>query len=380
MSVDDSSEHWSFENLTQSSDSGFPLLASPDGRKSPSFPLSLVLNSDLRGSTDNAGPPVRSLSNSSSRAAHLLRRQVGCRPDSQTSETLAEHQFLPPPTRLATSPAAVRTRLDMSASPTPVHGPGRASRTSGASNRAVFEQSRSPDRAMRPHGSPSQPPAAHVRLSGEAGRLGIAYRSCRSDDQLPGSPPLQLSASPQLSVQRRIRSEDLGGREPSVIALPESGVAYGASGPPPRRPDPQNHKSYGLPGALDVVGQPGGGQWRRARVERDYSQGDARRFTVAMPEQLRGRIDEQRFKRFVRRINALLAEAEGATLRNVVEGCLAFATLYLSTLILKPHFKRTAERISAFVASENKALFAPAGLVAVDPLQTAYMFLEVVVL
>ncbi|KAJ2713499.1 Golgin sub A member 7 [Coemansia spiralis] len=377
MSVDGSSEHWSFENLTQSSDSGYPLLASPDYRKSPSLSLSLVLNADLRGSTDNAGPPVRSLSNGSTRAAHLLRRQVGCRPGSETSDTLSD---LHPPPRLAASQAAPWARSGMSALPTPIRDAGRASRTSGASNRAMFAQSRSPDHSVWPRGSLSPPPAAHVRVSGEAARLGIPYRSCRSDDQLAETPPLQLSGSPRLSAQRRIHSEDLGARQPSIVALPEGVVEYGADGPPSRRAEQPNQKSYGLSDMPDVVGQAGGGQWRRARVERDYSLGDARRFTVAVPEQLQGRVDEQQFKRFVRRINAMLAEAEGATLRNVLEGCLAFATLYISTLVIKPRFKRTAERISAFVASENKSLFAPAGLVAVDPLQTAYMFLEVVVL
>ncbi|KAI9502803.1 Golgin subfamily A member 7/ERF4 [Coemansia spiralis] len=120
-------------------------------------------------------------------------------------------------------------------------------------------------------------------------------------------------------------------------------------------------------------------QWQRLRIERDYSHGVARQFSLTVPAQLSSRIDEQRMRRFVRRINAMLAEAEGATLRNIVEGCLAYATLYLSTLIIRPHYAKTIDRISRFVESENKALFQPAGLLIIDPRQTAYMFIEILV-
>ncbi|PIA14652.1 hypothetical protein COEREDRAFT_46268 [Coemansia reversa NRRL 1564] len=155
---------------------------------------------------------------------------------------------------------------------------------------------------------------------------------------------------------------------------------YGADGPPGGTTDLLGPKTYGLPTTGDAIGHPASELWRRVRVERDYSQGDERQFVVAVPEQLSGRIDEQKFKRFLRRLNAMLAEAEGATFRNVLEGVLAYATLYISTLVVKPHFKKTIERISSLVAHENKTLFEPAGFSVIDPLQTAYMFIEIVIL
>ncbi|KAJ1644797.1 Golgin sub A member 7 [Coemansia asiatica] len=144
--------------------------------------------------------------------------------------------------------------------------------------------------------------------------------------------------------------------------------------------DPLAYKSYNIPQNADSAPQNAleHSQWQRIRVERDYSMGISRQFVVKVPEQLVGKVDEQRFKKFVRRINTLLAEAEGATLRNVLEGCLAFATLYMSTLFLKPHFKKTIDQVSALVYSENETLFRPAGFLVIDPKQTAYMFIEIV--
>ncbi|KAJ2784396.1 Golgin sub A member 7 [Coemansia interrupta] len=144
--------------------------------------------------------------------------------------------------------------------------------------------------------------------------------------------------------------------------------------------DPSAYKSYDLPRNADSVPRNTheASQWQRIRVERDYSTGIDRQFEVKVPEQMVGKIDEQRLKKFVRRVNALLAEADGATLRNVIEGCLAFATLYISTLVIKPHSRRIIDRISALVEKENESLFRPAGFLAIDPKQTAYIFIEFV--
>ncbi|KAJ1723754.1 Golgin sub A member 7 [Coemansia erecta] len=144
--------------------------------------------------------------------------------------------------------------------------------------------------------------------------------------------------------------------------------------------DPSAYKSYDLPRNADLAPRNNreASQWQRIRVERDYSTGIDRQFAIRVPEQMVGKIDEQRFKKFVRRVNALLSEADGATLRNVIEGCLAFATLYISTLVIKPHSRKIIDKISALVEKENESLFRPAGFLVIDPKQTAYMFIEFV--
>ncbi|KAJ2135672.1 Golgin sub A member 7 [Coemansia sp. RSA 353] len=351
MSGDSSSEHWSFENLTQTTDSGH-LRASNDSLKNLNLPLSLVLNPDIRGPT-TLRHPTRSLSNGSTRGAHFLRRQVAPRPDSITSDTLSVHQsprqnssrqrLLSSTSQHSmagsTSDSPYRTSESVAA-PVP-----RSNRESTYSDRAVYALSRSPERNLRPYGSssppPTMPPAVQTRLSDGARREFGANMTHGSDDQL--------------TMQQ------------SIVALNGQRAA-------------ETPKTYALPTTSAPIRQPQPEAYQRARVERDYSQVEARRFTVSMPVQLRGRIDEQQFKKFIRRLNKLLAEAEGATLRNVLEGCLAYATLYMSTLLIKPHAKRTVELITAFIAHENKHLFEPAGLLVIDPLQTAYMFVEIVVL
>ncbi|KAJ2797994.1 hypothetical protein H4R20_004981 [Coemansia guatemalensis] len=414
MSVDSSSEHWSFENLTQSSESGHPLIGGSDSLKNLNLPLSLVLNKGVRntrGGPGNTALPARSLSSGSIRGPHLLRRQAGNnRPDSIVSDTLSA--YTPPQqnssqqrllnlqgteNRMAAdshhpTPAAPGRTSESTTSPVSIGFPGGVSRNSVYSDRAVFAASRSPERALRPYGSASPPPptmplAVHSRQSEDTGRQGAVYRSCRSDDQLPGTSFMYNSRLPdqqhiqmRQSPQRPPQSQEQVSRPQSIVALQDMPRHYGADGPPVGNRDYLGPKTYGLPASGDAIGHPASELWRRVRVERDYSQGDERQFVVAVPEQLSGRIDEQRFKRFLRRLNAMLAEAEGATLRNVLEGVLAYATLYISTLVVKPHFKKTIERISSLVAHENKTLFEPAGFSVIDPLQTAYMFIEIVIL
>ncbi|KAI9477328.1 Golgin sub A member 7 [Coemansia sp. RSA 989] len=377
MSNDSSSEHWSFENLTQSTDSGHPLITN-DSLKNLNLPLSLVLNADNRNSSNSKPVPARSPSNGSTHTTYFLRRQAGKRPDSVTSETLYSPQQHSSQQRLlySTSEHSMFERLSESAGrttdsiPSPVAAPvaiPTGKRRSVYSDQAVFSLSRSPDRSLRPYGSasppPTTPPLVHSRQSEASGR---ASNACGSDDRL------DMRQSPQRRYQ--------DSRQQSIVALPRNSAQEPAGAAHTAGQDPLASKSYGLPATSDAVPQPANEAWRRVRVERDYSQGDIRRFHVTMPEQLSGRIDELKFKRFVRRLNKMLADAEGATLRNVLEGCLAYATLYISTLVVKPHFKKAIERISAFVARENKELFEPAGLLVIDPLQTAFMFIEVVVL
>ncbi|KAJ2852581.1 Golgin sub A member 7 [Coemansia brasiliensis] len=391
MSNDSSSEHWSFENLTQSTDSGHPLItnnSNNDSLKNLNLPLSLVLHSDIRNSSKSKPLPARSPSNGSTHTTYFLRRQAGRRPDSVTSETLSvyspqQHSSQQRLLYSQTSEHSMFERLSESAGrttdsiPSPVAAPvaiPTGKRQSVYSDRAVFSLSRSPDRSLRPYGSasppPTTPPPVHSRQSEASGR---ASNGCGSDDRLDAM---------RQSPQRHYQQQD--SRQQSIVALSRNSAQGPRDDASPSRlaagQDPLASKSYGLPATSDAIPQPANEAWRRVRVERDYSQGDIRRFVVAMPEQLDGRVDELKFKRFVRRLNKMLADAEGATLRNVLEGCLAYATLYISTLVIKPHFKKTIERISAFVARENKELFGPAGLLVIDPLQTAFMFIEIVVL
>ncbi|KAJ2723885.1 Golgin sub A member 7 [Coemansia sp. Benny D115] len=290
--------------------------------------------------------------------------------------------------------------------------------TSGSSGLNLYTKSDDARSSTPPLAAPAA--VAHARMSDEGqsqhhnSTPRHVYRSYNSDHQL-------ASSREQMSLQRGTAETALseGHRSHSIVALSTSTAAAAtqrtmpgsSSGPSSsqqhwnphetsypnrnsslRKPngsgianynydvDPLAQKSYALPANSDLAPQNAleYSQWQRIRVERDYSTGVSRRFTVKVPEQLVGKLDEHKFKKFVRRINNLLASAEDATLRNVLEGCLAYATLYLSTLVIKPHFKKTIDRISKLVQRENEELFRPAGYLVIDPKQTAYMFIEIV--
>ncbi|KAJ2857705.1 hypothetical protein GGI22_003452, partial [Coemansia erecta] len=309
-------------------------------------------------------------------------------------------------------------------SPTASSSPGIRPAASMKSDRAVFVPSRQPElnppvlgggavgmHNLRMYNSASPPPqsqllpppaAAHMRFSDDASDS----RRRLPNSIVPLSGPRGHSAQQgrprSTSVYRNRKSSSASAAMPSVSQqrggtagapdkmtsafFPRAAALASASRPPSHEQgsdsDPLAYKRYDLPVTENNEAPPFHAssvpqQWQRVRIERDYSQGMARQFSLAVPTQLGTRVDEHRFKRFVRRINLMLREAEDSTLRNVAEGCLAFATLYLSTLIIKPHFNKTLDRISKFVEAENKAIFRPAGLMVIDPRQTAFMFIEV---
>ncbi|KAJ2554889.1 Golgin sub A member 7 [Coemansia sp. RSA 1933] len=294
--------------------------------------------------------------------------------------------------------------------------PGMHPVASIRSDRAVFVPSRQPEtspglsadgaagvHALRmcnsasPPLQPQLPPpaAAHMRLSDDTadGRRRqpnsiVPLSGPRGHSAQQGRPrsssmyPNRKGSSASAAVAPNQRASTSGAPDKMTSAFfpRAAAAAVTASYEQGSDSDPLARKRYDLPPtddsqALHVASIPQ--QWQRVRIERDYSQGVTRQFSLTVPAQLGARVDEHRFKRFVRRINIMLREAENSTLRNVAEGCLAFATLYLSTLVIKPHFNKTLDRISSFVDAENKAVFCPAGLMVIDPRQTAFMFIEV---
>ncbi|KAJ2581917.1 hypothetical protein GGH95_001824 [Coemansia sp. RSA 1836] len=248
-----------------------------------------------------------------------------------------------------------------------VASPGSTPRNSAYSDRGVFAVSSQPEdsstpnsrhqdaHSLLPQQQPTTPPAVHT-----TGNSTPASGGARGSSMVALTP-------------RRVLNLNQSSQSPSH-GMPLADALAATAG------DARAHKSYALPANSDSAPQNAlqHSQAHRIRVERDYSRGDARQFSLDLPEALAGRIDDQRFAQFVRRINELLAKAEGATVRNVLEGCLAFATLYLSTLVIKPHFKKTVDDISRYVYHENNTLFRPAGLLVIDPKQTAYMFIEII--
>ncbi|KAJ2598821.1 hypothetical protein EV177_007449 [Coemansia sp. RSA 1804] len=436
MSGDSSSEHWSFENLTHSTDSSaYPLASAASATDSPQKqhqqnpPLSLVLRSPYNTSAPagrTSSTTVRSPSAGSIHATRLHRQQRGTsqrkyatpRPDSFSSETFSlnhsehnskQHLLYSQTSQnsmYATDNASGRQASkspQMSASPSV-----QPTRMSMQSDQAVFVPScQQPDSSVSPATRPLSgddaqlstspslplpPAAAHVRVSDDGGRR-------RKPNSI-----VPLSGPRRSAAQGRSRSNSVRpGRNGSVsIALDRNGSASetpddmtsaffprAASRRPVSqeqgRDDPLARKRYDLPATDgDAAGLPMQvadipQQWQRVRIERDYSHGVTRQFSLAVPPQLGARVDELQVKRFVRKINRMLRDAENSTLRNVVEGCLAYATLYLSTLVIKPHFTKVLDRISRLVDSENKTVFRPAGLMVIDPRQTAFMFIEVLV-
>ncbi|ORX73881.1 hypothetical protein DL89DRAFT_263896 [Linderina pennispora] len=312
--IDSASEQWSFENFGQSTDSGYPLRNSNESHKTDTPPTQ----------TQPTSLP-RVLSGTSVRALHLQSQQRRYNESSGASVKSNQSSMYQQGTDSAM--------------------PLFYSSTTQSSGTANAQQPRQATPTPTLIATPTQPRPQSIMVLGG-----------------PSQQHQQQHQQHQNQQHQNQQHQNQHQQHPLQQRADDEGVK----------------KTYGL-GNTDSASSNAVefAQTQRIRIERDYSTGDMRQFSLDVPVQLQGRIDEQRFKRFVRRINGMLAEAEGATLRNVLEGCLAFATLYLSTLIIKPHFRKTIDRISRFIAQENESFFAPMGLVVLDPQLTAFMFIEI---
>ncbi|KAJ2747988.1 hypothetical protein GGI20_000075 [Coemansia sp. BCRC 34301] len=353
--------HWSFEDLSQSTDSVYPLLIStpPDSNKlrHQDPPLSLVLGSpDLR--LPRSGPRlvrVPSTASSSTTTANNYHRHQH-RPYSPRHDNNGgnSNNSSPEPLAMRSQPAARGGHFA---------SPGSTPRNSVYSDRGVFAVSRQPDES-------STPSSYHREAHSLPQKLPTTPPAVYAAASAPASGEAHGSSMVALTPRRVLNFNSNNTTRAMPLA---DALAATAS-------DACARKSYSLPANSDAAPHNAlqHSLAHRIRVERDYSRGDARQFFLNLPEALAGRIDDQRFAQFVRRINEMLAKAEGATVRNILEGCLAFTTLYLSTLVIKPHFKKTVDDISRYVYQENNTLFRPAGLLVIDPKQTAFMFIEIV--
>lgn len=113
-----------------------------------------------------------------------------------------------------------------------------------------------------------------------------------------------------------------------------------------------------------------------SRIERDFSTGEVIQFYPSMPPELEGRLASVDFSETINDINTILlsAQARGWAL---FDNALMLLTFYLSPYILGTRYHRQMKHLVTYLDTANASLFRPAGLNLVDPMKTAYLFLEI---
>eukprot|EP00727_Mastigamoeba_balamuthi_P010420 m51a1_g600 Golgi complex associated protein of 16 kD (182) ;mRNA; f:74025-74731 len=116
----------------------------------------------------------------------------------------------------------------------------------------------------------------------------------------------------------------------------------------------------------------------RVALERDYSRGLVPRFCVALPPQLEGRVSADELARVVAGVNEQLEAAESLSAATVAEGCLAFVTLWTSSLLLESAYSKCLRRMEAFLREQNE-LFAERGIEFINPCLNGLVQFDVMV-
>ncbi|KAL7673278.1 hypothetical protein ACOME3_008144 [Neoechinorhynchus agilis] len=112
-------------------------------------------------------------------------------------------------------------------------------------------------------------------------------------------------------------------------------------------------------------------------IQRDFSEGVAVRFCEDYPNQLRGRVDADRFITVMRRINDYYEKAESISLQSFLENVFGCLTAYFIFMCIPTQYERFARKASDFIEDANKRLFHPNGVHMGDPMAKGLRCIEI---
>lgn len=100
-------------------------------------------------------------------------------------------------------------------------------------------------------------------------------------------------------------------------------------------------------------------------------------FQTKFPCELETRVDRQQFEETIRVLNNLYAEAEKVGGQSYLEGCLACMTAYTIFLCMETHYEKVLKKIAKYIQEQNEKIYAPRGLVIVDPIERGLRVIEI---
>uniref|UniRef100_V9LBM4 Golgin subfamily A member 7 n=1 Tax=Callorhinchus milii TaxID=7868 RepID=V9LBM4_CALMI len=112
-------------------------------------------------------------------------------------------------------------------------------------------------------------------------------------------------------------------------------------------------------------------------IQRDYSSGTVCQFQTKFPPELESRIDRHQFEETIRALNSLYGEAEKLGGPSYLEGCLACMTAYTIFLCIETHYEKMLKRIAKYIQEQNEKIYAPQGLLLVDPIERGLRVIEI---
>lgn len=118
-------------------------------------------------------------------------------------------------------------------------------------------------------------------------------------------------------------------------------------------------------------------QCKKIFIQRDYSQGLTVKFYTKLPPELRGRLDEQYFEKFVNDLNRIYADAERTGAESVFETMAGCLTCYLAHLCLTMQYDKNLKKIAKMLKDENDKVFVPNGLFITDPIERGLRIIEI---
>ncbi|SNX85157.1 uncharacterized protein MEPE_03866 [Melanopsichium pennsylvanicum] len=190
---------------------------------------------------------------------------------------------------------------------------------------------------------------------------------------IPTSKTTRISTPSFEAQTNHVKLHSLGNEQNTAAATNAAAAAY---------PHPVSSYYFGPPDSTrtfgsGVTGKPGVTFAKEiVRIERDYSAGELPQFHSSFPLELEDRISPTTLSEIVNDINQLLIDAHNPT-HTWIDNIVAILTFYLSSIMLGTHYKKTIEKLNNYIDKVNKDLLHPVGLALVNPVKTAFLFIEV---
>ncbi|XKL62801.1 hypothetical protein PGB90_002634 [Kerria lacca] len=115
-------------------------------------------------------------------------------------------------------------------------------------------------------------------------------------------------------------------------------------------------------------------------VQRDYSQGTLVRFQTHLPDELIDKLELSAFQYTVNQLNNFFEEAESTSCKTYCQGCCACLTAYLMFICVESHYEKVLKKVARFVTEQNEKIYAPRGLLLVNPAERGLRVIEILII
>ncbi|ORY01478.1 hypothetical protein K493DRAFT_334957 [Basidiobolus meristosporus CBS 931.73] len=115
----------------------------------------------------------------------------------------------------------------------------------------------------------------------------------------------------------------------------------------------------------------------KLRIERDYTLGESCQFSMDYPKELTDKVSVPQFQESISKLNSILYRAESNWFRHSLDNIFGCLSLYTTPVCFGTFYQKCMAEFDRAIEIENEKVYSPVGLRLLNPLHSAYLYLEI---